>query len=668
DIGVNEFQTLFERYLENAKAQNPEGTISEIQENQIRNDVLNSLISQKITESLTSTVGFAVGEDELTDLFLGNNVSPIIQYHFSNPNTGVVDKDAIRNFIIAMEDDTDYSNDPQAAYDHALQKAQWVELSDQVKLQQISSKLNSFLSSAIVYNSIDRKALHEKNKVKVDFDYVSKLYSTIPDEGIEVSDAEIKNLYNKKKNLYPQEDAKVIDYIRVQLTPSQNDIMAEREKLMEVKTQLENPERVAALVSHTSIIPYKAGYRSYSSLTSEEKRVVDNNSIGTITNPTLSGVYLSMYKFEDKKSAPDSVTFSILPLGSAVNGVDLTAKADSLTKEIKAKSFAEVAKVEYGGQFDGSYGTHTEQSLLESENGFFTVAFKDALFNAPLNEPVMISMDMKGTFLVQVTEKTKPVDKYKVASIRKEVRASRETRNEAYNNLSRYISEHQDLQSFRDSASVAGYTVYQDVQVTKSTTNISGVEYTRQIVQWAFNNEKGAVSNIFETQDYNNLIVAAVRDFYPEGNQPVELVQETLKREIINQKKGEKLVAELNGKKVSDMQQAAEALNSTPSSVKDVSFGLESRIANIGNEPIIYAEAPLAPVGEVSKLLTGKSGVYLLYVTDKRANDEEYNDELMKAQTEMQNQMRLRSIFSNSKFLESNHKIENNSINFPIYR
>lgn len=667
NISVSEFQNIYEQYLENAKAQSPDGTVSEIRENQIRNEVINTLILQKISENLTSTVGFSVGEDELTDLYLGNNISPIIQYHFTNQNTGVVDRDAIRNLVIAMEEDTDHSDNPQMAYEVAQQKAQWLELSKQVKLQQINTKLNSFIANAIVYNSIDKKAIHEKNNVKVDFDYVSKVYSSIPDEGIEVSDAEIKALYDKKRNAYPQEEAKVIDYIRVQLIPSQNDIQAEREKLLEVRTQMENPERISALVSHNSMIPYKAGYRSYNNLTAEEKRLVDNNPVGTITTPALSGVYLSMSKFEDMKVAADSVTLNILAIAPMADPAGLTAKADSLIKEIKASSFAEVARVQYNNQFDGSYGTHTEQSLLEAENGFFTTQFKDAVFNASLNEPTLISMDMKGSYIVQVTEKTNPVNKYKVASIRKEVRASRETRNDAYNNLSRYVSDHQDLQSFRDSASIAGYTVYPDVQVNKSSTSINGIEYTRQIIQWAFNNEKGAVSNIFETQDYNNLIVAAVQDLYPEGTQPLELVKEALKREIINEKKGEKLLAELNSKNISTMEQAAEALNSTPQTVKDLSFGMDSRIANIGNEPIIYAKAPLAPVGEVSKPLAGKNAVYLLYVTDKKAG-EEYNEEMINMQADMQNQMRIRTLFSNPKFLESNRKIENNSINFPLYR
>jgi hypothetical protein len=669
-IKATDYQTLLERNLESMKAGRPEGSVTEIEENRVRNNVINSMIQQQLLDELTEKAGFAVGKEELTQLYLGDQVSPLLQQYFVDQNTGMYSPEIMRSFIELVErDNIDYDQSPELAYEQAQAKQLWPDLLNQVKQQQLSNKFSTLIASTVNLNELEKKALYENNKVKADFNYVLHTYSSMSDEGFDISDSELHALYNKKKSRYPQEEARVLDFIRVNVVPSVRDLEAGQANMEELKTQLETTDNVSALVNHNSpTLRYKEGYRSYNSLSAEEKRFMDSNpALGTVTDPIQNGYVLSMYKFEDEKTSPDSITFNLLPVSSMTDDPSKLL-ADSLVREIKATSFSQVAIPYFGNGFDGNWGSHTEQSLLDFQNGVFDVQFKNDLFNAPVNEPVVIAMGLKGYYVVQVTEKTAPVKKYKIASIRKEIRASKETRNDMYNNLSRYITTNRDLQAFRDSASTAGYAVMQDVEVTKESINIGGTVDTRQIIQWAFQNKPGSITpKIYETKDYNYLMVAALREVLPEGNKSFDQMKEILRRELIDEKKAEKIAADYKAGRYGDLEQVAAAWGVSPSQVKAVSFGMETSIANIGQEPVIYASIDNAPVGQLSEPLKGKNGVYVLYVTEKKVDEAPYESEIFATQVERQSQQRLQQLMYNPKLLTENAKIENNAINFPRY-
>lgn len=661
-IKVDEYSNMVERYVEDARSKSRDGSITDIQENQLRTQVINSLVNQKLIENEAEYLGLNVGKAELTDLMIGDNPSPLLYQFFMDPNTGSIDKEAIKQQL-RMVNEEDHSDDPEMRMMNQQARTAWLEMQDQIVYNQLYSKYANLISSSIVYNSLERKAAYENNKISVNFDYVQKRFATISDEGITVSDAEVKQLYEKRKAKHKQEYAKVVDYINVPLVPSQKDIETERQNMISLKEKLESSnDNIAMLVAHNSTVPYLEAYRSLESLNAEEKRFVETSTVGTVSEPMQNGTTFSMFKYIAEVNAPDTIDLQIIPLTQIFDEAKMQTEADSLLNLIKnGTSFSEIALSRSNGQFDGNYGRHTEQSFLSAENRFFDVAFKNAVFNAPLNTPQLITLQNKGAFIVQVTEKTAPVKKYNLASIYKEVKTSKETRNELYNNLSRYVSENKALDAFRDNAAEAGFMVAKDMQVTKTSAALGNIEDTRQIIQWAFNNKTGAISKIYETRDYSNLVVAAVRGEYQEGYSPYELEETSLRNELMNQKKAEKALAELEGKNFNSLEQYAQLWGAGTQSVASVSFGMESQIMGIGNEPAIYAMAPEAKVGEVTSVV-GKDAIYAIYVTDKKVSEEAYNDDVQK----MQMSMRQR-INRPEELLKNSAEIEDNSINFPYY-
>jgi peptidyl-prolyl cis-trans isomerase D len=118
----------------------------------------------------------------------------------------------------------------------------------------------------------------------------------------------------------------------------------------------------------------------------------------------------------------------------------------------------------------------------------------------------------------------------------------------------------------------AGYSIFSDVTITGADQMIGTIKNSRQVVRWAFQNDKeGSVSEIFECED--KFVVAAVQESLPEGYAPVKKVAPALKAELIAQKKGEKIAADLAAKNISSLEGYAQAMGSRIDSVKFVSFG-----------------------------------------------------------------------------------------------
>jgi peptidyl-prolyl cis-trans isomerase D len=510
--------------------------------------------------------------------------------------------------------------------------------------------------ASITPNKLDLKAAYDESKLSVDFDYVLQPYSSVPDEEVSVSDNEIAKLYKERKNTFKREEGRLVDYIAVNILPSGEDYQRIAEKMDVVKDKLTGTAVVANLVTENSEVPYMDAFVSYKQLSDDLKRFVDNSGIGAIEGPVLNNNVYSIYKYEAETVAPDSIRLNILGFPMGMDETAIKHLSDSLINVVKTgTSFADMVKQAAGDETGGDRGWQTETSFLQQVQG--DVACKNEVFSAPVKEPRLIQ-SAYGNFIVQVVEKTAPVKKYKIATIQTTVTPSQATKTKLYNDLNQYISRNHSLTAFKDSAAAAGYLVQKEVEIAKNQLNISNIQSTRQVVQWAFKNKKGAVSTIFECQNQEYFVIAAVEEVLKEGFKSEKSVADLLKRELLDDKKAEKIINDLTAKKLTSLEQYAEALNTSPRSVKFVTFATPSISGGVGAEPILNAKAPLAAVGELSGPYKGKKGVYVIQVTDKRESETPYDEATQRQTMQMQSSYRMYQLFQTGSFLKDNADVE----------
>ena len=162
---------------------------------------------------------------------------------------------------------------------------------------------------------------------------------------------------------------------------------------------------------------------------------------------------------------------------------------------------------------------------------------------------------MGGEHIVQILSRTAPVKKAKVAAYVLAVNPSTETHTALYNQLSSYSAANNNAEKFNTGAKEAGYTV-NSYECSAEDYSLPGINDARQAIRWAFNADKGEVSEIF-TLD-NSFVVAALDNITKEGYAPLEQVKDILAMQIRNDKKAEKIIGDLKSKNLNSLAGYAE--------------------------------------------------------------------------------------------------------------
>lgn len=622
-IKIQDYQGRVDEMSEMYKMQTGSSSLPEEYMTQIRESVFDGMVQEIVLDEATAGLGMNVSPEELFDMVQGENISPLIQQMqmFVNPQTGAFDKAALLNFLKSIDDDNvaNYPADQQAQILKA--KNFWLFYEKNIKRQRLEQKYTTLLGKAVVANVLDAKEAFDENAESANVVYAMQSYATIPDSTIEVSKSEIEKLYNQRKDLFKQKEGKVIKYIAVDIRPSKEDYDKASADIESLKDELAASEKVADVVNENSEVPYMDVFFTASAFDPELKQFAETAEVGAVYGPVFENDKYRMFKLVDKTSAPDSVKVSHIMLAGK-SEAEIKTLADSLMNVLKnGGDFAELAKTysaDQAAEKGGELGWFTEATALRGVNE----DFKKAVFSTSVNDIALVK-SMYGTHLVKVTEKTGNVSKYKVADIDMTVSPSSKTYSNIYNELNQFVSKNSDVTKMDEAAKEAGYNVIADVTVTGADQALGTIKNSRPVIRWAFQNDKGKISEIFECDD--KFVIAAVQGTLPEGYRPVDAVAPALRAELVALKKGDKIAEELAAKNLTSLDAYAQAMGASTDSVKFISFGTR-RIAGIGVEPNLNAAVSLAQVNQLSAPVKGNNGVYVFNVYEKNKDNKTYNE------------------------------------------
>ncbi len=658
-ISIHDYQNLVDEMVEMYKMQTGQTSFPDEYMAQIRQSVFDTMVQDIVLGEATEEVGMEVSSDELFDMVQGENISPLIQQMpmFQNQQTGAFDRNALLNFLKVIDDDA-IAVAPAEQQDQLIKaKNYWLFWEKNIKRQRLEQKYTTLIVKAVGANKLDAKESFEENAKSADIAYAMQAYATVPDSTIQVSNSELKALYDQRKELYKQKETKVVKYLAVDIRPSQEDYKAVETEIESVKNELANSDKVADIVNENSEIPYVDAFFTDKSFDNEMKQFATTAEIGAVYGPVFANDKYRLFKLVDKTTAPDSVKVSHIMLAGK-SEAETAALADSLMGAIKGGAdFAELAKqhsVDQAAQNGGELGWFTEVTALRGVNE----EFKNAIFSTPVNQ-VAIVKSTYGTHLVKVTEKTANVTKYKMADVDMTVSPSSKTYSAIYNELNAFISKNHDIAKLDTAAKSAGYNVISDVQITPDNQTLGTVKSSRPVVRWAFQNNNGSISEIFECDD--KFVIAAVEKSAPAGYAPLDMVAQGLKAELVAKKKGEKIAADLTAKNLSSIEAYAQAMGSSVDSVKFVSFGTR-RISGIGVEPNLNAAVSLAKVDQVSAPVKGNNGVYVFKVCAENNDAKQYNEEAEMRAINANNTYRLS--YQTIQSLVNKAEVEDNRIRF----
>ncbi|MCE5204908.1 MAG: SurA N-terminal domain-containing protein [Porphyromonadaceae bacterium] len=656
-ISTKQYADKITEFEEFQKMVSGQSSLDENTSSQIREAVYQQMMRERLIDDQTKKLGLTVTKAEINDLVHGENISPVLQQlpFFNDPQTGMFNRNALIEFINTVNTPNPGPQE-QALVDKY--KSLWLFIEGMVRTQRLEEKYISLLSNAVIVNDQEAKTTFDLSQQNADIVYVKQNYFTISDSAVKVTDKEVQDYYNAHKASFRLEAPLVkLSYFSKEIVPSSEDFAEVETESKKAFTELQSAANPMSVVADYSDAPYRDVFVSEFMLTPSQIEFVRNAAVNDIAGPKREGDAYQIIKLIDKTVAPDSVRLRMMAIPDASTvGKDtvVTNFVDSIYGLLQGgSSFAEVANSLNPNSNGGEVGWAREIDLVQMGSGLVQAAF-----NTPIGQPVKLSVPGQQLIL-QVEERTSPVNKYKVAIVNMPVVASEKTSNNIDNELNQFISAPDVKTKFTELASKKNYMVMPNVTVSANDFSLAQIPSSRQIITWAANEkEHGSVKKF----DLTNLrVIARVEQVIPAGTAPLSEVSSGIRTQLMNEKKAEKISTDLKARNLTSLNDYAAAMNATVDTVRFVNFTTPN-ITGLGVEPVLNAVSAFAPVNKLVGPMKGNLGVYVTQVADRTTGTETYNAAAQKRSMLNNNAYRLQ--MQSVEVLKNKLRVEDNRYKF----
>ena len=632
-IYVQDFQKLLEEYQDAMKLTMRTDNLSEDQLNQLKDQVWQQLVSERVMKEDCKKLGLTVTEDELQNVLNDGTNQLLTQTPFVNQQTGRFDVSILKQFIDAYRK-AEASNNSQQLDQMRPAYNYWLFVEKNLRTQLLAQKYQSLLANCVLSNKVEAKMAFNEENEEAQIQLASIAYNTIKDADIKVTDEEFKAKYEELKPAFRQQqetrDVKMVD-VQVKASATdraqlQKDMAGYQKQLAAAADPTQVVSKSGSMIQYIGLPVSGKAFQQYPDIASK----IDSMAVGTtgVVENTKDNTY-NIVRILSRTELPDSVEFRQIQVGGKTLEAARTS-ADSIQKALAAGGDFQAIAKRYGQDSTTTWFTgamYEQASTMSQDNR----AYIEALLNGAVGSTQNIELT-QGNVVIQVLNRKAMKSKAVAAVIKKEIRFSDNTYSKAYNRFSQFVTQSQaSLADLQKHATKFGYTVQDlnDFATSSHTVGNVGGSGIRDAIKWIFEAKEGQVSQLFEAgKENDHLLVLCMTKIHPQGYRPWDdaQVKEILKREVIRDKKAEMIMAKLKG--VNSIA-AAQAKGAKVSTVNQITFAAPAFIQATGAaEPALSGAVAATAQGKFcSAPVKGNAGVYVFQVVKKQMRPAKYNEE-----------------------------------------
>ncbi|PLX22801.1 MAG: peptidylprolyl isomerase [Marinilabiliales bacterium] len=625
-ISYQKYQRDLNEIIEINKFSTGKSALDEATVQNIQTQTWNQLVREYVLGDEYDELGLDVSSQELWDMVQGENIHPIIQNLFTNPETGQLNTMAVIRFLKT------YDQDPTGQ-----QKAYWLFVEDQMVRDRLFNKYTNLISKGLYTTKLEaQNEINNLNK-KVDFEFVIQNINSIPDSLIAIKSSDLKKYYDERRNEYKQEATRNIEYITFDVVPSENDKLATQYWISNVQEDFENTENDKEFVNLNSDFAFNDYYLNKDELPETLQDEMWNAEEGYMYGPYFENEAYFLAKLSDIAYVPDSVKARHILLQPTQNQSSemIFALADSIKSLLENGANFATLSDQYSAdnaanEKGGDLGWFRANEMIKS--------FSDTSFNAKVGEYKLVATQY-GLHIVQVTQKAQNERKVKVAMLGRKLEPSSETYQQTYAEASKFAGNNHTYQEFINAIETDGFTKKIASNIKESDQQLAGLDSPRELIRSIYSTElndiiKSQNNPIFELGD--RFVIGFVTEVKEEGIAPLDQVKAQITVQVKKQKKADYLAEKFNEELAggNDLESLAIKFNTEVFEATDISFRSYS-VPNAGIEPKLVSVATTAKMDKVFGPIKGENNVFALKVTSV-ATEEIVDVDMQQTQTMIQ--------------------------------
>jgi peptidyl-prolyl cis-trans isomerase D len=581
--------------LKAQEAQYP-GAMNDMMRQNLQDNLWSQMVEEALMKDQYEKLGIYVSDKEVGDILYGANPPDQLRQQFVNKETGQYDPN------MAFQTIQEFKKRSPKEYNTFVESI--------ITMRQREKYLSLLTNTYYVPKWMVERSNSENSQL-ANISFVNIPYSTISDSAVKVTDGDIEDYINARKEEFQQEESRGIAYVAFNAAPSPADSAAVRDQLMNVRAEFDSTtDYQSFLARNGSETPFHDAYITKSSLQVPNADTIRQLADGRIFGPYQDGGTYVLAKMIGKRNMPDSVRVRHI-LISSQNG----AVPDSVSKR---RIDSAVNAINGGADFKTLAALVSEDPGSKDKGGEYwfsavqfadlAKAFAEVAFYGNVGDKKTVKSEF-GWHYMEVLEQKNIQPAYKVAYLSKSVLPSTETENRASGMANQFAGQSRNQKAFDDNVAKSNGTMQKilvgDIKPTQM--DVPGLGANRQLVRWIYEADLGDVSEPYVVGD--QYVVAVVTEVNKEGLMTAKKARPLVENLVRNRKKAEQIKQKLG--KPATLDAAATAGAQTVQNIDSVSFTSYS-IPNVGQEmKLIGAIFNKAWQNKVSEPIAGNGGVFV---------------------------------------------------------